>query len=75
MFRVWLEKEKNFSTRGAQDVVSRVQRVQRMIKSDALSEKSIEVLNANEEFLNLSTFVRSQLRRAVRLYMEYEQVK
>ena len=39
---------------------------------ETMSESTIDMLNSNEIFLNCSMFIKSQLRRAVSLYIEFE---
>ena len=70
-FSDWLEKEKGFSKKGAHDVTSRLKRVRLLLNDDRIPEDAIEKLKNVEEFKALSVSVRSQLRRADRLYLEY----
>lgn len=71
-FQTWLIKNKGMSERSAQDTVSRLRRVLRIIAKQSVSATTIKTLNETNEFMNLSMFVKSQLRRAVTLYREFD---
>lgn len=71
-FLEWLKTEKNMSERSARDTVSRIRRALRIVSKDSVETSTIEKLNASPEFLKLSMFIKSQLRRAVALYQEFE---
>ena len=71
-FLEWLKTEKNMSERSTRDTVSRIKRALRIISKDSVETSTIEKLNASPEFLKLSMFIKSQLRRAVALYQEFE---
>ena len=70
-FVEWLETEKGFSRKGAIDVRSRTLRVKEMLQIKKITAKSIADLNELDEFQDLSASIKSQLRRACRLYLEY----
>ncbi len=72
LFLDWLITNKKMSQRAAKDVLSRCKRVSKIIESDAINKKTIEQLNASDEFNTKSIFIKSQLRRAVGLFCEYE---
>ena len=57
--------------RSAKDVVSRCGRVSRMLAIEEINEKAISSLIEYSDFQNSSTFVKSQLKRAVSLYLEF----
>ncbi len=71
-FLTWLIHEKNMSVRAAKDSISRLKRVLRLISQDNTDSDTITKLNGNAEFQTLSMFIKSQLRRAVALYQEFE---
>ena len=71
-FQAWLIKEKTMSDRSARDSVSRLKRVLRIISQEKIDSTTITKLNETDEFQNLSIFIKSQLRRAVALYQEFE---
>ena len=71
-FVEWLGVEKSMSTRSAKDVVSRCGRVCRLLGIEEPEEHAIELLKEHSEFQNNSTFIRSQLKRAVSLYIEFQ---
>lgn len=72
-FYNWLIYEKKLSIRSAKDVISRCKRVcNHFISEGKIVKDSIVKMNSNEEFSNCSMFIKSQLRRAVNLYLEFE---
>lgn len=68
----WLINEKNMSIRSARDVISRCGRVCRMLDIDSIGDATLENLQENNEFADSSVFIKSQLKRAVTLYFEFE---
>ena len=71
-FVEWLSTEKALGSRSSKDVVSRCGRVNRLLGTAELGENAIDLLKENGEFQNSSTFIRSQLKRAVSLYVEFK---
>lgn len=72
-FKQWLTKVKGLSDKSAGDVLSRYKRVQKLYPFKA-KEKESKILNGLEEcaaFNKLSPFIRSQLKRSIRLYREF----
>lgn len=74
LFHEWLCSVKGFSSKSARDVVSRVNRSKKYISEsqDLNDEELLFRMGQNPEFKRLSRFVKSQLRRAIKLYREYE---
>lgn len=70
----WLIIEKNMSIRSAKDVISRCGRVCRMLHTDSIGSDALENLQNNDEFEKSSMFIKSQLKRAVTLYNEFEKI-
>ncbi len=71
VFLEWLLDEKKLSQRAAKDVVSRCKRICNMLDVSKIDISTIEILNLNKEFLEKSMFIKSQLRRACTLWVEY----
>lgn len=71
VFRQWLQDEKNMSVRSAKDVVSRCKRINRMTEEEDIDEKTVSVLIEMEDYDNMSSFIKSQLKRAATLYLEF----
>lgn len=73
-FKKWLLNEKKLSAASSSDVVSRIFRVQKIIAVD-LKEKPVDelimLLNREPNFQSLSVSVKSQLRRAIKLYKDF----
>lgn len=74
-FRQWLISEKNFTMRSSKDVLSRTRRAMKMIRitSKSSRDKAVFELAQNDEFKAASTFIRSQLKRSVTLYLSFLQ--
>ncbi len=70
-FLAWLADEKHMSKRSAKDVISRYGRICRMLNIDSIDRNSLDHLRSCEEFLGKSTFIKSQLKRTVVLYLEF----
>lgn len=73
-FAEWLVARKGFGGKTARDVVSRIKRINGFIDADAGEdvEKILYTMSIHADFKAFSLSVRSQLRRAVRLYKEYQ---
>ncbi len=69
----WLENNKSFSNKAARDVISRLKRVQHLIGEESIPKDAILRLATSKEFNQLSMCIKSQLRRAVRLYFEFKE--
>ena len=67
----WLINEKNMSVRSAKDVLSRYYRVCKMLRIDRVDDFTLKKLQENEQFQASTMFVKSQLKRAVVLCLEF----
>ena len=74
-FNSWLCEQKNYKERSARDACSRLRRVYLILNKESVNNDTVEELEKNEEFKELSISVRSQLRKSVRLYLEYKGIK
>ncbi len=73
-FKSWLIDKYHYSERVANDVISRVKRADRMCHIDPQPDfLYFYRLQQTNEFVGLSTSVRSQIRRAATLYFDYLQ--
>lgn len=72
VFKQWLQDEKNMSIRSATDVVSRCKRINKMTNTNRIDNKAVKILMAAETYADMSSFVKSQLKRAATLYMEFD---
>lgn len=70
-FLIWLLQEKKLSQRSAKDVVSRCKRVCLLLGIDLIDHTTLAALNNNCDFLEKSMFIKSQLRRATALWIEF----
>ena len=70
----WLMSEKNMNIRSAKDVISRCGRVCRMLNTDSIDSDTLENLQNNDKFEESSMFIKSQLKRAVALYNEFDKI-
>ncbi len=73
-FKKFLAEKKSLTTKTVWDVVSRYKRAMNMasLSQGASQESILDRLNENLNFRKLSYSVKSQLRRSVRLYKEYQ---
>lgn len=68
----WLKQSKNFTSRAAGDIVSRINRANKILPIDGRpAEAYIPLLEANPVFSRIKPTVQSQIKRAIRLYCEY----
>ncbi|MBQ9940900.1 MAG: hypothetical protein IJO74_05115 [Clostridia bacterium] len=67
----WLLDDKKLSQRAAKDVISRCKRICKILNVDKIGDSTIEKLNINTEFSEKSMFIKSQLRRACTLWVEF----
>ena len=74
-FLEWLNTEKSMGARSAKDVVSRCSRVNRLLGIEEIGADTIDLLKENDEFQNSSTFIRSQLKRAISLCIEFHETQ
>lgn len=72
IFSEWLKNSKNFSERSAKDVVCRCKRVNRIINKNDINTQTLTSLIESEIYENMSTYVKSQLKRAITLYLEFK---
>lgn len=70
-FKQWLISNTSYSKRVISNIISRLNRANR-IQTIQMNELYLFELEHTEEFKGLSVTVRSQLRKAVRLYLEFE---
>jgi DNA (cytosine-5)-methyltransferase 1 len=72
-FYGWLLKEKKYKENSAHDVLSRIRRVAVLIhlKENMTEDNLLATLSKQRSFQNLTPSVRSQLKRAVRLFKEF----
>ncbi len=72
-FADWLVTEKGYSERVSKDIISRNKRAERIVPSNGRIDKLyLFTLEQNETFQKLSVNVRSQIKRALQLQMEYD---
>ncbi|WP_407559611.1 hypothetical protein [Vibrio parahaemolyticus] len=75
-FSEWLNTKKGLQTNSSRDVVSRLKRCrtllpQNIVIEDIPADEVILYLERNDNFKHMSVTVRSQIKRAVKLYIEY----
>lgn len=70
-FREWLIKEKQYSEKASRDVQSRLKRALLLSGEKEITPETLAKIEANTVFKELSLSVKSQIRRAVKLYREY----
>lgn len=73
-FTEWLLSEKKYTERVTKDIVSRSKRADKLVPSHGqIDEYYLFRLEQNDDFQQLSVNVRSQIKKAVQLLMEYKQ--
>lgn len=70
-FLLWLVNERKMALRSAKDVVSRLKRVTNILGTDVIDDATSTNLSNSDEFKQYSMFIKSQLRRSIALYLEY----
>lgn len=71
-FLDWLISTKGFQRRSARDVISRLKRISNEFKFDSsTSGTALELIEKRELFPTVSTVIRSQLKRSLRLFIEF----
>jgi DNA (cytosine-5)-methyltransferase 1 len=71
LFKGWLKSNTNYTDNVISDVVSRMKRANSIMEYDN-SETYLYYMERQEMFKKLSISVRSQIRKAVRLYEQYK---
>lgn len=69
-FKEWLKKNTNYSDAVISDIASRMNRADGMLEWEPTTTYLYK-LEQTREFLKLSVSVKSQVRRAVRCYVEF----
>lgn len=69
-FRAWLDKNTDYSERTKGNIVSRVRRAEKIYP---ISADPIYIFNLTQtvEFQNMTVSVRSQIKKAVKIYSKY----
>ena len=71
----WLITSKKLSNRSAKDVVSRCKRISKLNNDTELDKVNYEIFINSEVFLSQTIFIKSQLKRAFNLYIEFRKSK
>ncbi len=69
----WLMTEKKLSNRSARDVLSRTKRIKRLLDIDIITNTTQKALEEEEAYHNYSASIKSQLKRAALLNLEFEE--
>lgn len=74
LFKQWLEEHKGLKERSARDVTYRIKRVEKLdVDLEDSYEHIVENLDKNEDFNQYSTYVKPQIKRAIKLYKDFIQ--
>lgn len=71
VFSTWLRNEKGYSDRSISDVFSRLRRSERILPDREINRYYLADLEANAEYQQLSTSVRSQIKKAINLHIAF----
>lgn len=75
-FKEWLRIKNGYTKKTAADVLSRIKRVNKLISlPEKINDYTIYELNKSKEFNKISVSVKSQLRRAILLLKEYQNIQ
>ncbi len=74
-FVEWLENTKFLQHRSAQDVRSHLRRVKKILGAETIDENTSAILERNDAYLALPRGIQRQLRRAIRLFLEFKSEK
>jgi len=75
IFKQWLQDEKNMSIRSAADVISRCKRINKMTEKNSIDNDTVALLIEMTSYKEMSSFIKSQLKRATTLYLEFTEKK
>ena len=70
-FKKWLKETKKMQERSARDVLCRLNRVNSFVGKVIVDKDTLKKLDDSEKFRECTTAVKAQLKRAVRLYIEF----
>lgn len=70
-FMNWQQECKNISYKVSMDNASRIKRALSLLGTANITSCSLEELEINGSFKTLSVSVKSQIRRAIKLYLEF----
>jgi hypothetical protein len=75
-FKVWLREEYAYSQRVSGDICSRLKRASKLINLNSSNSDEVLLFNLSQkkDFLTWSTSVRSQVRKAVKLFREFNKL-
>ncbi len=73
-FNVWLKENTKYSPRVIKDIISRVKRADSILPIEN-NDVYLFYLNNNKSFKLLTPSVRSQIRKAVTFYLQFENSK
>lgn len=70
-FKEWLKHNKGYKEKVACDIISRLKRAQLFIDISKPTDYEVFCLDKNLDFKQLTISVRSQIRRAIRLFITF----
>lgn len=71
-FRLWLDNTTDYTKATKSNIVSRLKRADRILPISA-TPSYIFFLSESSEFQELTVSVKSQIRKAVRIYLKYKE--
>lgn len=71
-FKIWLKTTKKLGERSSKDVISRYKRASSFLGYEPYSDMDVEKLDNCPDFSLCSVNVKSQMRRAIRLFILYK---
>lgn len=72
-FKQWLLRSRKLNSKATSDVISRLRRASKFVNVEAKvdTDDLLHKMGKHPEFKELNVYIRSQLRRAVKLYKLY----
>ncbi len=74
-FTQWLLSEKKMTERSARDVICRCNRISKLFDNASIDSIPISKFIKSDEFGTLTFYIKSQLKRALSLYIEFKESK
>ena len=74
-FKEWLITEKGVTVRAASDIPSRLRRIVKLLEATTIDGDTYAILKSNPMYKQYSVTVRSQMKRAITLYLEFVATK
>ena len=72
LFVQWLREKRQYSDRTISNVFSRIRRAQKFLPNREIDKYMVTDLESIPEYMELSSDIRSQIKKAIRLWLDFE---